>query len=78
MTLVSIGVWYWSIRNDIDRAKNIIDAHDRISQLAIRSKNDGKGHLIIDFTEAKGDSVKRFWEYSRIDKRTIRIVIGEE
>ena len=76
MAFACIGIWYWSLRADISQARKIIDAHDRISQLATRAKKDNLGNLIIDFTEAKGDSAKRFWEYNRIDKRTIRIFIG--
>ncbi|MBL0741068.1 hypothetical protein [Chryseolinea lacunae] len=78
MASVSLGIWYWSLRADINEARKIINAHDRISQLATRAKKDNLGNLVIDFTEAKGDSAKRFWEYRRVDKRTIRLFIGGE
>lgn len=75
-SFIAAGIWYWSIGRELDRARTIIASRNRVSELAKRARKDDKGVLFIDLTEAKGDSVQRFREYVRIDKKTIRIFIG--
>jgi hypothetical protein len=75
-SFIAVGIWYWSIRSDLDRARAIMASHDRVSELARWAKKDGKGVLFIDLIEAKGDSAQRFREYVRINKKTVRIFIG--
>jgi hypothetical protein len=75
-SFIAAGIWYWSIGRDLDRARTIIASRDRVSELAKRAKKDDKGVLFIDLTEAKGDSAQRFREYVRINKKTVRIFIG--
>lgn len=71
------GIWYWSMVNNIDQAKAIIEASGSMGELMKRVKKDD-GFYVIDFTAAKGDSIQRFKEFQKLDAKTVRIVVGKE
>jgi hypothetical protein len=70
------GIWYWSVVNNVDQAKTIVDASGNMGELIKRVKKDRDGFYVIDFTAAKGDSIQRFKEFIQLDERTVRIVVG--
>jgi hypothetical protein len=72
------GIWYWSMVNNVDQAKTIIEASRSMGELVKRVKKDEEGFYVIDFTMAKGDSIQRFKEFRKLDAKTVRIVIGKE
>jgi hypothetical protein len=72
------GIWYWSMANNIDQAKTIIETSGSMGELMKRVKKDNKGFYVIDFTAAKGDSIQRFKEFLQLDAETVRIVVGKE
>ena len=72
------GIWYWSMTNNVDQAKAIIEASESMGKLMKRVKKDDEGFFVIDFTAAKGDSIQRFTEFQKLDTKTVRIVIGKE
>ena len=72
------GIWYWSMVNNIDQAKAIIEASGSMGALVKRVKKNAEGFYVIDFTAAKGDSIQRFTEFQKLDAKTVRIVVGKE
>ena len=72
------GIWYWSMVNNIDQVKTIIETSGSMGELLKRVKKDKDGFYVIDFTAAKGDSIQRFTQFQKLDAKTIRIVIGKE
>lgn len=57
-----IGIWYWSLSNDIDRARAIIKTHDNLSQMAAIAEKNRDGSYFVDLSEARGDTVQHFRE----------------
>jgi hypothetical protein len=78
LLLTVAGIWYWSMVNNVDQAKTIIEASGNMGELMKRVKKDKEGFYVIDFTAAKGDSVQRFKEFLQLDAKTVRIVVGKE
>jgi hypothetical protein len=78
MIAITIGVWYWSLSNEIDRARTIIHVHDNLSRMATQAKKNKEGSYFIDLSQARGDSVQHFREYVRIDKKTVRVFLGRD
>ena len=72
------GIWYWSMVNNVDQARSIIETSGIIGELMKRVKRDEEGFYVIDFTAAKGDSIQRFKEFLQLDAKTVRIVVGRE
>lgn len=72
------GIWYWSMANNVDQAKTIIEASENMGGLMKRVSKDKEGFYVIDFTAAKGDSIQRFKEFVQLDAKTVRIVVGKE
>src|SRR5688500_3794362 len=58
------GIWYWSMVNNIDQAKTIIEISESMGELVKRVKKDDEGFYVIDFTAAKGDSIQRSEEHT--------------
>ncbi len=77
LVAISLGVWCWSISNDVTRARIISETHDNLSKMATFAKKN-KGSYFIDITETRADSVRHFKEYVRINKSTIRIFLGRD
>lgn len=78
LAALSIGIWYWSLSNDINRARIITHTHDNLSQLAAHAKKNSAGSYFIDLSEARGDSIQHFLQYVRINKKTVRVFLGRE
>jgi hypothetical protein len=72
------GIWYWSMVNNVDQAKIMVEASGNMGELMKRVKKDKEGFYVIDFTAAKGDSIQRFKEFLQLDAYTVRIVVGKE
>lgn len=72
------GIWYWSMVNNVDQARTIIETSGSIGELMKRVKRDEEGFYVIDFTAAKRDSIQRFKEFVQLDAKTVRIVVGKE
>jgi hypothetical protein len=72
------GIWYWSMVNNVEHARTILEKSGGIGELMKRVKKDDEGFYVIDFTAAKGDSVQRFKEFLQLDAKTVRIVVGKE
>jgi hypothetical protein len=72
------GIWYWSMVNNVDQAKTIVEASGAMGKLTNRVKKDRDGFYVIDFSEAKGDSILPFTEYQKLDARTVRVYVSKE
>jgi hypothetical protein len=77
LVFIWTATWYWSMVNDIDRAKTIIEASDNISELIKRVQKNSEGYYFIDFTAAKGDSIQHFKESQKLNTRTVRVYLGK-
>lgn len=78
LLLIWIAAWYWSMVNEVDRAKIIIEASGKAGELLNRVKKDKAGFYFVDFTAAKGDSIQPFKEYQRLNVKTVRVYLGKE
>ncbi|RAV99663.1 hypothetical protein [Pseudochryseolinea flava] len=78
IALVTASIWYWSLCSEVDRARTIVASRDNLNQIAANVKKNAGGSYFIDLTEAQADSVKHFYEYVRINKRTVRIFLGRK
>lgn len=72
------GIWHWSMVNNVDQAKTIVEASGTIGELLKRVKKDRNGFYVIDFTAAKGDSILPFTQYQKLDARTVRVYVSKE
>jgi hypothetical protein len=72
------GIWYWSMVNNVDQAKTIVETSGSVEELMKRVKKDSDGFYAIDFTAAKGDSILPFTEYQKLDARTVRVYVSKE
>ena len=72
------GIWYWSMVNNVDQAKTIIETSGSMGELMKRVEKDDEGFYVIDFTAAKGDSILPFTEYQELDARTVRVYVSKE
>src|SRR5688500_603092 len=72
------GIWYWSMVNNVDQAKTIVETSGNIGELVKRVKKDKGGYYFLDFTAAKADSIQHFREYQKLDAKTVRIYVGKE
>lgn len=74
-----VGIWYWSMVNNIDQARTIIETSGNVGELMKRVKKDNEGYCFIDFKVAKEkDSIQHFKEYQKLDAKTVRVYIGKE
>ncbi len=78
MLLAYIGTWYWSMRKDVDKARTLIETAGNMSELLKAVRKDGNGTFFIDFTTSKGDSVRHFTEYQKLNAKTVRVYLGKE
>ncbi|PZR03353.1 MAG: hypothetical protein DI539_26370 [Flavobacterium psychrophilum] len=78
LVAIALGVWCWSISNDVARARIVSATYDNLSKMATFAKKNKEGSYFIDITETRADSVRHFEEYVRIDKNTIRIFLGRD
>jgi hypothetical protein len=74
-----IGQTWWSGKNDLDEAQRIIQSSMRInSHLLNNVKEDSDGFLFLEFTEAKGNAIKNFIEYEKVNSKTVRVYLGQK
>lgn len=73
-----IAVWYWSMANDVDTARIIIESSGNMGEFLKAVKKDKAGYYFIDLRAAKGDSIRNFQEYQKLNANTIRIHLGSE
>lgn len=73
-----VGVWYWSMVKDIDKARMIIEASGRASELIKAVKKDRSGYFFIDFTAPQGDSIQNFKEFRKLNAKTVRVSLGKD
>lgn len=78
LTILFVGLWQWSRANDVEQAKTIIQSSGNMGVLLHRIKVSDRGTYYIDFTAPNGDSVQHFFEYKKLDKKTIRVYLGRE
>ena len=78
LMLIWVAAWRWSMANDIDRARIIISASDNMGELLKRTKKNRDGFYSIDFTAAKGDSIRHFVEYEKLNSKTVRVYLGRD
>jgi len=76
--LAWVAAWHWSMRNDVHKARTIIGVSGNMGVLLQAAKKDKGGALFIDFTAARGDSIRQFTEYERLNGRTVRVYLGRE
>lgn len=78
LVLVAIAIWYWSMVNEVDRTKTIIETSGSVGELLEGVKKDKAGYYFIDFTAANGNSIQPFKEFQRLNKKTVRVYLGKE
>ena len=78
LMLMALAIWYWSMVNNVEQAKTIIQTSANMTELIKRVKKDKEGYYFIEFTSAKGDSIQRFKEYQKLDAKTVRVYVGKE
>jgi len=76
--LTWVATWYWSMRNDADKARTIISVSGNMGVLLQAAKKDNSGTFFIDFTASKGDSTRYFTEYQKLNVKTVRVYLGKE
>jgi hypothetical protein len=73
-----VAAWHWSMRNDVDKARTIIGVSGNVGVLLQAAKKDKSGAFFIDFTAARGDSIRHFTEYENLNGRTVRVYLGRK
>jgi len=74
-----IALKWWSAKNDLDEAQRIIQSSERINiHLLNNVKKDTDGFMFLEFTEAKGNSIKNFIEFEKVNSKTVRVYLGQE
>lgn len=76
--LTWVAAWYWSMRNDIDKARTVIGVAGNMEELLKVAKADKSGNYFLDFTAATGDSIRHFTEYQKLNAKTVRVYLGKE
>jgi hypothetical protein len=76
LVFLALANWHWSIRSDIEKARDIVNASGRISQLIQRVRSDNQGNLIIDFKLAQRDSISFCTDYVKVDAKTVRVYVA--
>jgi hypothetical protein len=78
LLFAALGGWYWSMANDVNKARSIIHSSENVSELMKLAKQNNEGYSFIDFTIAKGDSIQHFKEYQKLNAKTVRVYLGKE
>jgi hypothetical protein len=71
------AIWYWSMANDVDKARTIIESSNNLGGLIKRIQINDEGYYFIDFTTAKGDSIQNFKDFQKLNTRTVRVYLGK-
>jgi hypothetical protein len=75
---VAIITWIWSLSDEVERAKDIIEMNGKATELLLQAKKDNQGYFYLDAKEATGNSIQFFSEFERRDSKTVRIYLGRE
>lgn len=78
LLFIWVGVWYWSMVKDVDKARTILEASGRANELLKVIQQDKAGYYFIDFTVSKGDSIQFFKEFRKLNTNTVRVYLGKE
>ena len=78
LLFTTVAVWYWGMVKDVDGARTIIGASGNMSELLKAVRKDKADQYFIDFTAAKGDSIRNFKEYQKLNANTVRIYLGKK
>jgi hypothetical protein len=78
LLFTAVAVWYWSMTKDIDKARTIIESSGEMGELLKAVTKDKAGYYFIDLTAAKGDSIRNFKEYRKLNPKTVRVYLGKE
>lgn len=78
LVLIWATVWYWSMVNEVDMARAIIQSSTNIRELIKRAKKSNEGYYFIDFTAARGDSIQHFKEFQKLNAKTVRVYLGKQ
>ena len=73
-----VAAWYWAMAKDVDGARTIIGSSRNVSELLKAVREDKADQYFIDFTAAKGDSIRNFKEYRKLNANTVRIYLGRK
>lgn len=73
-----VGVWYWSMVKDLDRARTIIEASGPMGEFLKAAQQDKDGYYFIDFNAPKGDSIQNFKEFRKLNSKTVRVYLGKD
>lgn len=76
--LAWVAAGHWSMRNDVEKARTILGVSGNMEVLLHSAKKDKNGAFFIDFTSARGDSVRHFTEYEKLNGKTVRVYLGRE
>ena len=72
------AAWYWSMSNDVEKARTIIHVSRNMEVFLQAAKKDENGVFFVDLPAAKGDSTQHFVEYRRLNAKTVRVYLGKE
>lgn len=78
LIVVAILTWIWSISDEVERAKDIIEINSKANELLLQAKKDNQGYFYLDAKEATGNSIQFFSEFEKRDAKTVRIYLGRE
>lgn len=70
--------WYWAIKKDIESARTIINTSENMTHLIKRVSKDSEGFYFIDFTQAKGKTIKSYTEFEQLTEGSVRVYLGKE
>lgn len=75
---ISLGIytWFWSMSNNVDQAKAIINSSENIRKLVARMQTDSKGYSFVDFTAAKASKIQPIKEYRQLNPNTVRVYLA--
>jgi len=77
LAFILVAAWYWSIVNDVRRAKAILETSGPVGGFLKGVSRDKVGYY-VEFTAANGDSIQPFTEFRKLDARTVRVYLERE
>lgn len=76
LVFMALGIWYWSMGQDVQQAKAILDASGPVRELIQLTQKGEDDWLYLEFRQAIGDSIHLYKEYERRDAKTVRVYIS--
>ncbi len=77
LLLCVMGNGYWSNTRDVEKARTIMESSGSLNELLKAVKKEKSGSFFIDFTLAKGDSVRYAKDFVWINSNTVRVYLGK-